>query len=103
MATTNSTTSEEEDAALSSASDSDSPDSSPTDAAELTLFTRQTAILASCRPDVLAAKKRTALIRTVQERIQTDPAARRRLAEWKGAYRDFVCVCMDGTQLQLEQ
>lgn len=54
-----------------------------TDTASLTL---QLATLASCRPDVLAAKKRTALIQTVQDAIRLDPVARRLLAEWKGTF-----------------
>lgn len=69
-------TSEEEDAATSPVAN---------DAELTTLLTHQLATLASCRPDVLGAKKRTALIRTVQEALRLDPTARKLLAEWKGA------------------
>jgi hypothetical protein len=85
--------SEEEDAASVSDAASDASDASDavpaaSDAEQaLTTLTRQLATLASCRPDVLAAKKRTALIRTVQEAVTRDPAACKLLAEWKGAYR----------------
>jgi hypothetical protein len=88
--------SEEEDAASSAGSDASEASSHPSDAsdeaptasdAELALaaLKRQLATLASCRPDVLAAKKRTALIKTVEEAITADPAARKLLSEWKGA------------------
>jgi hypothetical protein len=69
-------TSEEEDSATLAVTTSDNG---------LTLLTHQLATLASCRPDVLGAKKRTALIRTVQEALRSDPIARKLLAEWKGA------------------
>jgi hypothetical protein len=88
--------SEEEDATSSAGSEASEASSHASDAsnavpalsdAELALTTlkRQLATLASCRPDVLATKKRTALIQTVEEAIQHDPAARKLLAEWKGA------------------
>jgi hypothetical protein len=93
--------SEEEDAASSAGSEASEASSHASDAsddvpevvvsdAELALTTvkRQLATLASCRPDVLGAKQRTALIKTVEEAITAPDlnAARKLLAEWKGAY-----------------
>jgi hypothetical protein len=76
--------------ASSHASDAAAPPAVVSDAElALTIVKRQLATLASCRPDVLAAKQRTALIRTVEEAITADPAARTLLAEWKGAYLDY--------------
>ena len=84
---------EEEDTASSAGSEASSHASDASDEVpavsdaelQLKLLKRQLATLASCRPDVLAAKKRTALIQTVEEAITADPAARKLLAEWKGA------------------
>jgi BRCT domain type II-containing protein len=90
--------SEEEDTASSAGSEASEASSHASDASDavpavsddvelqLQLLKRQLATLASCRPDVLAAQKRTALIQTVEEVIRHDPAARKLLAEWKGAY-----------------